>query len=65
LKQITWHGGTNFTVDHVDNLLPPDGWVLVKIDTVMNAIREMAPAKQEENALAAKDAYDSVMIGGE
>ena len=34
MKQITWHGGTNFTVEHVDNLLPPDGWVLVKIDTV-------------------------------
>ena len=34
MKQITWHRGTNFTVDHVDNLLPPDGWVLVKIDTV-------------------------------
>jgi 2-oxoacid:acceptor oxidoreductase gamma subunit (pyruvate/2-ketoisovalerate family) len=38
---------------------------VVKIETVMNAIREMAPAKQEDNALAAKDAYDSVIIGGE
>ncbi len=38
---------------------------LVKIETVMNAIRESAPAKQEENALAAKDAYDATIMGGE
>ncbi len=35
---------------------------LVKIETVMDAIREMAPVKQEENALAAKDAYESVIM---
>ncbi|NPA74568.1 MAG: pyruvate ferredoxin oxidoreductase subunit gamma [Euryarchaeota archaeon] len=38
---------------------------LVKIETVMDAIREAAPAKQEENAQAAKDAYENVKIGGE
>ncbi len=38
---------------------------LVKIETVMDAIRQAAPAKQEENALAAKDAYESVVMGGE
>ena len=38
---------------------------LVKIETVMDAIREAAPAKQEENAQAAKDAYDAVIIGGD
>ncbi len=35
---------------------------LVKIETVMEAIRQAAPAKQEENALAAKDAYESVIM---
>ncbi len=38
---------------------------LVKIETVMDAIRQSAPAKKDENALAAKDAYDTVQIGGE
>ncbi len=38
---------------------------LVKIETVMDAIRQMAPAKREENAQAAKEAYESVVIGGE
>ncbi len=38
---------------------------LVKIETVMDAIREGAPAKPEENALAAKDAYENVLMGGE
>jgi len=38
---------------------------LVKIETVMDAIREMAPVKQEENAQAAKEAYESVIIGGD
>ena len=38
---------------------------LVKIETVMDAIRQAAPAKQEENALAAKDAYDNVRFGGD
>ncbi len=38
---------------------------LVKIETVMDAIRESAPAKQEENAQAAKDAYESVNMGGD
>lgn len=38
---------------------------LVKIETVMDAIREAAPAKQEENAMAAKDAYDAVRMGGD
>ena len=38
---------------------------LVKIENVMDAIREGAPAKKEENAMAAKDAYDNVMLGGE
>ena len=37
---------------------------LVKIETVMEAIRQSAPAKREENALAAKDAYESVIMGG-
>ncbi len=38
---------------------------LVNIETVMDAIRESAPAKREENALAARDAYDNVVLGGE
>ncbi len=37
----------------------------VKIETVMDAIRQAAPAKQEENAMAAKDAYESVNMGGD
>ncbi len=38
---------------------------LVKIETVMDAIRQAAPAKREENAQAAKEAYESVIVGGE
>ena len=38
---------------------------LVKIETVMEAIRQAAPAKREENALAAKEAYENVILGGE
>lgn len=38
---------------------------MVKIETVMDAIRQMAPIKQEENAQAAKDAYESVIVGGD
>jgi len=38
---------------------------LVKIETVMDAIRESAPSKREENAQAAKEAYESVIVGGE
>ncbi len=38
---------------------------LVKIETVMEAIRQAAPAKQEENAQAAKEAYENVKFGGE
>ncbi len=38
---------------------------MVKIETVMDAIRQMAPVKQEENAQAAKDAYESVIVGGD
>lgn len=33
----------------------------VSIEAVMKAIREAAPAKREENAMAAKEAYDIVM----
>ncbi len=36
---------------------------LVKIETVMEAIRQAAPAKREENALAAKDAYENINLG--
>ncbi len=35
----------------------------VKIDYVVEAIRENAPAKKEENALAAKDAYEQTILG--
>ncbi len=38
---------------------------LVKIETVMDAIREAAPIKQEENAQAAKEAYESTIVGGD
>ncbi len=38
---------------------------LVKIETVMDAIRQAAPAKQEENAQAAKEAYEHTILGGE
>ncbi len=35
----------------------------VKIEYVLEAIRENAPAKKEENALAAKDAYEQTVLG--
>ncbi len=35
----------------------------VKIDYVLEAIRENAPAKKEENAMAAKDAYEKTVLG--
>ena len=35
----------------------------VKIDYILEAIRENAPAKKEENALAAKDAYEKTVLG--
>ncbi len=35
----------------------------VEIDYVVEAIRENAPAKKEENALAAKDAYEKTVLG--
>lgn len=35
----------------------------VKIDYVLEAIRENAPAKKEENALAAKKAYEQTILG--
>ncbi len=35
----------------------------VKIEYVVEAIRENAPAKKEENALAAKDAYEQTILG--
>jgi len=38
---------------------------LVSIDSVGAAIRKVSPAKQEENELAAREAYESVVIGGE
>jgi len=34
----------------------------VKIEYVLEAIRENAPAKKEENALAAKDAYEQTIV---
>ncbi|ADD09247.1 pyruvate ferredoxin oxidoreductase subunit gamma [Candidatus Aciduliprofundum boonei] len=35
----------------------------VKIEYVLEAIRENAPAKKEENALAAEDAYKQTVLG--
>ena len=35
----------------------------VKIEYILEAIRENAPAKREENALAAKDAYEHTILG--
>ncbi len=35
----------------------------VKIDYVLEAIRENAPAKKEENAAAAKEAYEHTILG--
>ncbi|MFQ5883619.1 MAG: pyruvate ferredoxin oxidoreductase subunit gamma [Thermoplasmata archaeon] len=35
---------------------------IVKIDSIVSSILEKAPAKREENAEAAKDAYDKVKI---
>ncbi|AGB04646.1 2-oxoacid:acceptor oxidoreductase, gamma subunit, pyruvate/2-ketoisovalerate family [Aciduliprofundum sp. MAR08-339] len=38
---------------------------LVKIETVMDAIREGAPVKKEDNAQAAKEAYEHTNLGGD
>jgi len=35
---------------------------VVKIATIMESIKEIAPARKEENADAAKEAYENVMI---
>ena len=35
----------------------------VKIEYILEAIRENAPAKKEENASAAKDAYEKTVLG--
>ncbi|AGB04936.1 2-oxoacid:acceptor oxidoreductase, gamma subunit, pyruvate/2-ketoisovalerate family [Aciduliprofundum sp. MAR08-339] len=35
----------------------------VKVEYVVEAIRENAPAKKEENALAAKEAYEQTVLG--
>ncbi len=35
----------------------------VKVEHILDAIRENAPAKKEENALAAKDAYEKTILG--
>ncbi len=35
----------------------------VSVDYVIEAIRENAPAKKEENAMAAKEAYESTILG--
>lgn len=38
---------------------------IVKIESIVEAILESAPAKRKENAEAAKEAYEAVMVGGE
>ena len=38
---------------------------VVKIDSVVAAIRDSVPAKREENAAAAMDAYDKVLMAAE
>jgi 2-oxoacid:acceptor oxidoreductase gamma subunit (pyruvate/2-ketoisovalerate family) len=38
---------------------------IVKIDSLVESIMDSAPAKKNENAEAAKEAYDSVVVGGE
>lgn len=38
---------------------------IVKIDSLVESILESAPAKKKENAEAAKDAFENVMVGGE
>lgn len=35
---------------------------LIKLESLIESIREIAPAKREENANAAKDAYDAVHV---
>ena len=37
----------------------------VSIENVMEAIKERAPAKKEENAMAAKEAYEKTILGWE
>ena len=38
---------------------------IVKIDSLVESIMDSAPAKKNENAEAAKEAYDTVLVGGE
>jgi 2-oxoacid:acceptor oxidoreductase gamma subunit (pyruvate/2-ketoisovalerate family) len=38
---------------------------IVKIESLVESILESAPAKKNENAEAAKEAYDTVIVGGE
>ncbi len=38
---------------------------IVKLESIILSIMESAPAKKEENAKAAKEAYENVIIGGE
>ncbi|UCE37875.1 MAG: pyruvate ferredoxin oxidoreductase subunit gamma [Thermoplasmata archaeon] len=38
---------------------------IVKIESLVESILDSAPAKKDENAEAAKEAYESVLMGGE
>ena len=38
---------------------------VVKIESIVQSILESAPAKKKENAKAAKEAYEKVVLGGE
>jgi 2-oxoacid:acceptor oxidoreductase gamma subunit (pyruvate/2-ketoisovalerate family) len=38
---------------------------VIKIESIVESILESAPAKKNENADAAKEAYDTVKVGGE
>ncbi len=38
---------------------------IVKIDSIVDSILESAPAKKKENAEAAKEAFEKVIMGGE
>jgi 2-oxoacid:acceptor oxidoreductase gamma subunit (pyruvate/2-ketoisovalerate family) len=38
---------------------------IVKIQSIVDTIAESAPAKRKENALAAQEAYENVIVGGE
>ena len=37
---------------------------IVKLESIVESIMESAPAKKKENAEAAKDAYEAVILGG-